>query len=310
MKTVGSILKRARQEKGWELKDVFAELKIQPRFLKALEEGDWAAFDSSVHAKGFLKNYAEYLELNTDEILAFFRREYKEEPQRPPLLKNFVTPLNRPRLAVTPGIVISIATFTLVTLFLSYLFLQYRSFAGAPILIIDQPKADITTNEPLLNAAGRTDPDAQVYINGQKIGVDEKGNFSTHITLVPGVNVLNFEAVNKLGRKNTETRTVILQAEKEAAPKEPEEQPAEKNQLEVRVEVGPNSSWLRVVADDKQVFEGVVVAGGSKTFVAAKKLYLRTGNAGSTKVFVNGQEQEPLGPEGTVGERDYTLPGG
>lgn len=309
MKTVGSILRKARQAKGLELRDVFAELKIQPRFLKALEEGDWVVFDSSVHAKGFLKNYAEYLELNTDEILAFFRREYKEEPQRQRVPGNFITPLNRPRLVVTPGIIITVVTITLVTLFLGYLFFQYRSFAGAPILIVDQPEADITTHEPLLNTVGRTDPDTQVYINGQKIGVDGKGNFSTNVTLVPGVNTLNFEAVNKLGRKNTETRTVILQVEKEEeeAPKETETKPAEKSQLEVRVEVGPSSSWLRVVADDKQVFEGVVVAGGSKTFVAGKKLYLRTGNAGVTKVFVNGQEQESLGPEGTVAEQEYSL---
>lgn len=307
MKTVGSILKKARQEKGWELSDVFAELKIQPRFLNALEEGNWAVFNSSVHAKGFLKNYAEHLGLNTDEILAFFRREYKEEPPRARLLQNFVTPLSRPRLVVTPGMVISVVTFTLVVLFLSYLFFQYRSFAGAPILIIDQPGADTTTNEPLLNVAGRTDPDAQAYINSQKINVDEKGNFSTHVTLVPGANILNFEAVNKLGRKNAETRTVILQVEKEEAPKDTETQPAPKSQLEVRIEIGPSSSWLRVVADDKQVFEGAVITGGSKTFVAGKKLHLRTGNAGSTKVFINGQEQDILGPEGTVAEREYTL---
>jgi transcriptional regulator with XRE-family HTH domain len=307
MKTVGSILRRARQEKGWELNDVFAELKIQPRFLKALEEGEWGIFDSAVHAKGFLKNYAEYLGLNTGEVLAFFRREYKEEPQRARRLKSFVTPLNRPRWVITPGMVISAVTFTLVALFLSYLFFQYRSFAGAPILIIDQPDADTTTNEPLLNAVGRTDPDSQVYINGQKINVDEKGSFSTHITLVPGANILNFEAVNKLGRKNTETRTVILQVGKEEAPKDTETQPTPKSQLEVRIEIGPNSSWLRVVADDKQVFEGVVVAGGSKAFVAGKKLHLRTGNAGSTKVWVNGKEQASLGPEGQVAEREYTL---
>lgn len=212
MKTVGSILKKGREKKGLSYKDVFQATKIHPRFLSALEEGNWSAFSSAVHAKGFLKNYAEYLGLNTDDVLAFFRREY-DEKENQKRLKNFIKPLSAPRLVITPGLVLATATIIFLTLFFGYVIYQYRSFAGAPILIIDEPRTDLTVSDPLLNIVGRTDPDATVSLNGQKITAGEKGTFSAHITLAEGVNTLNFVAENKLGKENKVTRTVVLRPE-------------------------------------------------------------------------------------------------
>ena len=209
MKTVGSILKKAREEKGLSHKEVFQIIKIHPRFLEALEKSDWDVFSSGVHAKGFLKNYAEYLGLNVDEILAFFRRDYDEKKNNKKI-KSTIRPLSAPRLVVTPGLVLAVATAVFVTLFFGYIIYQYRSFAGAPILILDQPQADLTVSDPLLNVVGRTDPDAAVFLNGQEISTGERGTFSAHITLAEGVNTLNFIAKNKLGKENKVTRTVVV----------------------------------------------------------------------------------------------------
>jgi transcriptional regulator with XRE-family HTH domain len=211
MKTVGSILKKAREEKGLSHKEIFQEIKIHPRFLKALEESDWSVFSSGVHAKGFLKNYANHLGLNLDEVLAFFRREYDEKENQK--IKSVIKPLSNPRLVVTPGLVLATTTLVFITLFFGYVIYQYRSFAGAPILIIDQPQNDLTVSEPTLNVVGRTDPDATIFLNGQEITTGEGGTFSAHITLAEGVNTLNFVAKNKLGKENKITRTVVLRSE-------------------------------------------------------------------------------------------------
>lgn len=212
MKTVGSILKKAREKKELSHKEVFQAIKIHPRFLSALEEGDWGIFSSAVHAKGFLKNYADFLGLNVDEALAFFRREY-DEKENQKRLKNFIKPLSTPRLVITPGLILATTTIIFLTLFFGYVIYQYRSFAGAPILIIDEPRTDLTTSETVFNIVGRTDPDAEVSLNGQKIILGEKGIFSAHITLAEGVNTLNFVAENKLGKTNKVTRAVVLRSE-------------------------------------------------------------------------------------------------
>lgn len=212
MKTVGSILKKARERKGLSHKEIFQAIKIHPRFLQALEESNWKVFSGSVHAKGFLKNYADYLELDIDEVLAFFRREY-DEKKNSQKVKSVIKPLSAPRLVITPGLVLVAATALFVTLFFGYIIYQYRSFAGAPILIIDQPSTDLTTTDPVINIVGRTDPDALVSLNGQEIGIGERGTFSAHITLAEGVNTLNFVAENKLGKTNKVTRTVVVRPE-------------------------------------------------------------------------------------------------
>ena len=212
MRTVGSILKNAREKKGLSHKEIFQIIKIHPRFLEALEESNWSVFSSNVHAKGFLKNYTEYLELNLDEILAFFRREYNEK-ETGKKVKNILRPLSAPRLMLTPGLVLATVTLAFVTLFFGYVVYQYRSFAGAPILIIDQPRTDLTVSDLLLNVVGRTDPDADIFLNGQQITLSGKGTFSNQITLAEGVNVLNFIAENKLGKTNKVTRTVVVRSE-------------------------------------------------------------------------------------------------
>ncbi len=209
MKTVGSILKNKREEKDLSHKEIFKVIKIHPRFLKALEKSDWSVFSSGVHAKGFLKNYADYLGLNVNEVLAFFRREY-DEKKNDKKIKNALSPLSGPRLLITPGLVLATATILFVTLFFGYIIYQYRSFAGAPVLILDQPRTDETVSDTLLSIVGRTDPDATIFLNGQEIATGEGGTFSTRITLSEGANTLNFVAENKLGKKNAITRTIVV----------------------------------------------------------------------------------------------------
>lgn len=305
MKTVGSILKKARQAQGLEHKKIYTDTKIPPRFLEALEEGDWSAFSSPVHAKGFLKNYSEYLGLKTGDILAFWRREYQGS-RLEQHLKNNVRPLNAPRLVVTPGIVLALVSTVSVLIFFGYLFYQYYAFAGAPVLIVDQPKTDFTTSTTVLNVVGRTDRDAEVFINGQKISVGEKGTFSAQLTLAEGANTINIQSQNKLGRKNQVVRTVVVEAQKEVVATD-SAKPKQLDGLEVKITIGPGSSWLEILADGVGIFEGLVSSGVEKVFNAEDSLTLKTGNAGSTKVTINGQEQDSIGKEGEVVEREYNL---
>ena len=323
MKTVGSILKKAREEKGLSHKEIFQAIKIHPRFLKALEGGDWSVFFGGVHAKGFLRNYAEYLGLNLDEVSAFFRREY-DEKENSKKIKSAIKPLSAPRLVATPGLVLATATAVFVTLFFGYIIYQYRSFAGAPILILDQPSTDLTVSDPLLNVVGRTDPDAAIFLNGQEISTGERGTFSAHITLAEGVNTLNFIAKNKLGKENKVSRTVVVRPEPPSATSQRQVQGGSEaaevagieatesaktkvyEGLEIELRIGPNAAWTSIEADGSEVFEGVIAAGVSKIFSAKEKIFLKSGNAGSTKVFVNGEEQEPLGDEGKVVEHEYS----
>ncbi|MEB3338604.1 MAG: DUF4115 domain-containing protein, partial [Leptolyngbyaceae bacterium] len=61
-------------------------------------------------------------------------------------------------------------------------------------------------------------------------------------------------------------------------------------------------SWLRVVADGKTEFEGVLPEGTQRTWAAKQQLTLRAGNAGGVLVAVNNGQAKQLGNPGSVEE--------
>lgn len=76
METLGVWLRNARESIGSTLEDVEAATRIRPRFLEALEAGDFAAFPGGeVQIRGFLRIYARYLGLSPEEALARYEAE-------------------------------------------------------------------------------------------------------------------------------------------------------------------------------------------------------------------------------------------
>jgi cytoskeletal protein RodZ len=61
-------------------------------------------------------------------------------------------------------------------------------------------------------------------------------------------------------------------------------------------------SWLRVEADGKTLFEGVLTEGTEKAWGADKTVTLRAGNAGGVLVAVNNGAPKPMGDSGAVEE--------
>lgn len=61
-------------------------------------------------------------------------------------------------------------------------------------------------------------------------------------------------------------------------------------------------SWIRVVADGKTTFEGVLPEGTQRTWVADEKLIVRAGNAGGVLVEFNNEQAKQMGPLGQVQE--------
>ena len=69
MQTLGQRLKAAREEKNLTLEKVFQAIRIRVNYLQALEDDDLSSMPSPVQARGYLRNYAEYLGLDLDQVL-------------------------------------------------------------------------------------------------------------------------------------------------------------------------------------------------------------------------------------------------
>ncbi len=78
---IGQKLKQVREEQNLTIEKASEATHIRAPYLKALEEGDLSVLPSPVQARGFMRNYAEYLGLNFDQLIAELRSEQKPEDQ-------------------------------------------------------------------------------------------------------------------------------------------------------------------------------------------------------------------------------------
>jgi cytoskeletal protein RodZ len=72
---LGNRLKDARLAKGLSLEDLQSITKIQKRYLIGLEEGNYSSMPGNFYVRAFVKQYAEALQLNPDEIFETYKNE-------------------------------------------------------------------------------------------------------------------------------------------------------------------------------------------------------------------------------------------
>jgi len=68
--SAGSLLREARTATGLSIDAVAQQLKLAPRQVKALEDDDFAALPGRTFVRGFVRNYARLLRLDTATVLA------------------------------------------------------------------------------------------------------------------------------------------------------------------------------------------------------------------------------------------------
>lgn len=66
----GSVLRRAREERGQSIADVVQVIRFSPRQIEALERDDYASLPGSTAVRGLVRNYAKFLKLDAAPLLA------------------------------------------------------------------------------------------------------------------------------------------------------------------------------------------------------------------------------------------------
>jgi transcriptional regulator with XRE-family HTH domain len=67
--SVGAKLRQARELRRLTLQQVAEATRVRPHYLQALENDDHSAIPSAAQARGFLRIYADYLEINLADIM-------------------------------------------------------------------------------------------------------------------------------------------------------------------------------------------------------------------------------------------------
>ncbi len=81
MDTFGEILRSSREKKGYTLEQVARDTNIARKYLNALEEENFSIFPGEPYLIGFLRNYSDYLGLDSKEIITFHKNmRLQEQP--------------------------------------------------------------------------------------------------------------------------------------------------------------------------------------------------------------------------------------
>ena len=76
--TVGEMLQRHRIERDLTLQDIAQQLRIQRSYLDALENGDFDKLPGLTYAIGYVRSYAQLLELDPATLITDFKAEAKK----------------------------------------------------------------------------------------------------------------------------------------------------------------------------------------------------------------------------------------
>ncbi|MBI4040071.1 helix-turn-helix domain-containing protein [Candidatus Daviesbacteria bacterium] len=210
MHTVGQILKEERERKIYTIEDVEKQTKIRRELLEALEADNYSKLPPPTFVQGFIKNYAKFLGLDGQKLLAIYRREFSTDLHPPKVLEAFSNPVEKARFRITPARVFGLVVVVVILSFFVYLWFQYRQFVGTPNLTLTSPQDQISLDNPTVVVEGSTDPEVKVSINNQDVPTDSQGHFKEDIKLSSQVNKISVVAQNKFNQKTEIDRTVYL----------------------------------------------------------------------------------------------------
>jgi cytoskeletal protein RodZ len=110
MLEIGSSLREARRRRGIGLADASATTMIRARYLEALEQEDVDALPEGPYQRSFLREYAEYLGLDGDILVAEwvvrFTPPEPEPPPPPPRARGIAAGLADHRRAIIAALVV------------------------------------------------------------------------------------------------------------------------------------------------------------------------------------------------------------
>jgi transcriptional regulator with XRE-family HTH domain len=312
---LGEILRQAREDMQLSLEEVERETRIRAKFLAALESGELSALPSDAHAKGFLRNYAQFLGLDAQAMLSRYdsargsaRTVTNNNATRPAPAPPAPRPAPLPEpdapqgpLRVPPGPLPSptqIKTGPVVP------------GPAQPAVPYELPQPAEPPPEP-----ARDRPPLVRLLRSDALAFGLLG-----VGLVIAVLWGSSRLRQAPGREMPTQQSAFLEElsalnTSEPAPtfpptSTPTVEPAADffDRVVLTINV-TQRSWVRIEVDGVMVFEGQVEPDTILQYEGAETVRVLTGNGAGLEVTFNGRDQGPLGERGEVVEHVYTVEG-
>lgn len=271
MSQLGERLRHERESQGISLAVAAAETRIRLQSLQALEEGQYERLPNDVVAKGFIRNYAQFLGLSPDELLDQYRLERGATIQ---IQIVPAAPLSRERSFVLPSF-FAVFFITAAIIALAYLGLnamgQVRDDTVAQLAPPTATAAPPTPTQLGGSDANQAEPTEQTGAGGVVTTDTPEPEIQV---LIPELEITPTASV-PITRTDTVTAPIVLNLAVQGVPGE--------------------GSWLQVQADGSVIYEGILYSGQEQTFYAQQDVAISAGNPTAVLVTVNGSSPQYLG---------------
>ncbi|MGC8838061.1 MAG: RodZ domain-containing protein [Anaerolineae bacterium] len=286
--TLGQRLRKAREARNLSLDAVEEATRIRRQYLEALEADQYDALPGAVFLRGFVRNYALFLGLNPEEMLALLPAQptpvAPETARRRPPQGDYSlmdVPLQPAPSWFNVDVVVGVLLIVALVAFIGWV--VYRQYLGPYIQARPAPTATPTVTEAV--------PSSPTPLATAPVAVaTEQPTAAPQATSSP-----------------TPGGTPTVTSTPSATPV-PTATPTPVAPIEVTL-IAEGRSWVEVVADGERVFRGFLVQGDEKTFYADERLQVHLGNAGVVRVVVNGEDMGYLGAEGEVVHKEFLVEG-
>lgn len=300
MTDIGTILKEARKEKGLTLDDLQQTTKIQKRYLIAIEDGDFAALPGKFYVRAFIKQYAETVGIDPEELLAKLDEDKAPKPEeteattRTEAVKREEEKTMSPILAgliryLPTIIIVSIGVAILGTI---YIFAWGDRDRNSSTQIADNSQKVSVSSE---SSAKSSSSKEKASSSESRSSTSKKESSSTK--------------AKKESKKTTKQKITNTSAAGSAFVYDLENAPAT-NKIEMTVSDGA-TAWNAVSANGVQVWQGTLNAANMSQTVEIPEntttITLNLGNSKATSIKINGKKFDFLKENETLTVRTITL---
>ncbi|HEU5360816.1 MAG TPA: RodZ domain-containing protein [Candidatus Deferrimicrobiaceae bacterium] len=261
----GADWKRRREEMGKTLEEASLELRISQRYLRGMEEGNYAQWPAKVFSVGFIRAYASFLSVDPETVLAEYTEFLDRQDIETPPFQTKPEWLERERRRGSRRKIYSIATAVVLAV---GVFLAWYSRHTAPrppaMPEVRQPPPPRVSAVP--PPGEQTAPPADNAVTGEEALAQSPGEAAMAAA----------EGGGSVKAPSHTLSSLFLEARE--------------------------LTWIMYSRDGSEPVDVMLYPGDRLSIQAREKIFLKLGNAGGVIGTLNGKPLPPFGERGQVKE--------
>lgn len=197
-------LAEIRKKYGISLETISRRTKVPVKYLRALEGGSVKMLPDVLYTKYIIKKYLAIFNIDPRPFIAGLAMERTEKlsPQKALRLKSLI---------VLPRIIKAVLVISIILAILSYLVFGINKIFISPAIVVLSPADQEIVADSVIAVRGKTEKDAEIFINNEQAILDRDGNFSKEVNLQKGLNSIKISGVKRYSKETIIWRNVILE---------------------------------------------------------------------------------------------------